>query len=45
MLGEMTNRTSTNFAVTYGLRMHCGAQTHVSNHVIIELSNKAIIFS
>lgn len=33
---ETMNRTSTNLAVTYGFLMHCGAQTQVSSHVIIE---------
>lgn len=40
MVGEVTNNTSTNLAVTYGFRMQCGAQTHVSSHVMIEWSNR-----
>lgn len=36
---DIINKTSTNLAVTYGFLMHCGAQTQVSNHVMIEWSN------
>lgn len=44
-LGEITKRTSTNLAVTYGFRMHCGAQTQVSNQVMIESLNTVSIVS
>lgn len=37
--GVMMNSTSINLAVTYGFRMHCGAQTQVSNQVTIASSN------